>query len=135
MVALELRAISSWTPTGPPEQKYAIPHPDMDSAGSPGFPSTISGVEHRVRNVLTALPKLVVDKLFWGSAPRDEEINLGKLKVITGSKYRQYCRAKYGPNFVDLFAQKYLPQPPTEAGRFEFITGPRAIRFYRNLLG
>ena len=88
--------------------------------------------QHRLRDVLTALPKLLAEKLFFGHTPGDEEIDLGRLKVITGSKYRQYCRARYGPNYLDIFAQRYLSNPPTEGG---FFAGPKAVHFLRSLLG
>jgi hypothetical protein len=90
--------------------------------------------QHTVHNVLTAVPKYLVDKLLANS-PDSEEIILGsKVRVITGTKYRKFCRAKYGPNLLDLFADKYLSNPTTE-GHLAFITGPTAVRVYRGLLG
>ena len=129
--------------------------PDCDpDGGAPGVPSSVTTrhlrkvstmdatdtlpspslarVQQRFREVLTALPRLLADKLLLGSSSADEEIDLGRLRVITGSKYHQYCRAKYGATYLETFAEKYL----TETGTTDPTTaGPEAVRSYRSLLG
>jgi hypothetical protein len=96
-----------------------------------------NGAHRTFRNACVAIPKYLFDKFIWErNSPESEEIVFGNLKVITGTKYRQFCRARYGPNVLDLFAERYLSNPtPGQGGRFEFITGPKAIWLFRNLLG
>jgi hypothetical protein len=96
--------------------------------------SVLTRVQQRFREVLTALPRLLADKLLLGNAPADEVIDLGQLRVITGSKYRQYCREKYGPSYLENLAEKRLSETDTAAeGSNQSVAGRRAARFYRSL--
>jgi hypothetical protein len=97
--------------------------------------SVLTRVQQRLREVLTSLPRLLADKLLLGNAPADEVIDLGQLRVITGSKYRQYCRAKYGPSYLENLAEKYLSETDTSEGSNQSVARRRAARFYRSLLG
>jgi hypothetical protein len=70
------------------------------------------------------------------TSPTKEVINVGGFRIVTGRGYTQYRRAHYGPDFVDVFAEKYLTsRPNSEDHKLGFLTGPKAMKLYRKLLG